>query len=64
MRSPSRWLAHTPMTEPRILEPLFKDLSAEVAALNRVVQGLIVHCAWLGSYEVDVSAFGPDRFGH
>jgi hypothetical protein len=59
MRSPSRWLAHTSMTEPAALEPLFKNLSGDVAVLNRVVQGLLVHCAWLGSYGADLSAFGP-----
>ena len=59
MRSPSRWFAHTSMTEPAALEALFRNLSADVADLNRVVQGLLVHCAWLGSYGADLSAFGP-----
>ena len=34
---------------PRILNAL---------VLNRVIQGLFVHCAWLGNYGTDPSAFG------
>ena len=59
MHSPSRWLAHTSMTEPATLAPLIKNLAPDVEVLNRVVQGLLVHCAWLGSYGADLSAFGP-----
>jgi transglutaminase superfamily protein len=59
MQSPSNWLVHTSMTQPAGLEPLFKNLPADVTVLNRVVQGLLVHCAWLESYGTDLSAFGP-----
>jgi hypothetical protein len=45
------------MTDPASLAALVEGLPDEITALNRVVQGLIVHCAWLGHYG-DSSAFG------
>lgn len=59
MRSLSRWLAQSPMTEPGERSSAFEVLPRDVASLNRVVQGLLVHCAWLGSYGEDPAAFGP-----
>jgi hypothetical protein len=43
------------MTDPAA--PL-AGLPVDAAALNRVVQGLFVHVAWLKHYDVYVSAFG------
>jgi len=59
MQPPSRWLAHTPMTEPAALAALFTQLPYDVAGLNRVVQGLLVHGDLLGKYGDDPAAFGP-----
>ena len=59
MQSPSRWLAHTPMTEPAAVALSFKRSSPDVAYLNRVVQGLLIHGEWLERYGHDLSAFGP-----
>jgi hypothetical protein len=56
-QSPGRWLVHTPMTDPASLAAPIEELPTEVAALNQVVQGLIVHCAWLSHYG-DSSACG------
>jgi hypothetical protein len=36
-----------------------EELPSEVADLARVVQGLLVHCAWLGLYAYDGTASGP-----
>jgi hypothetical protein len=55
---PSRWLAHSPMTEPAGLAAFGARLADEVAALNRVVQGLIIHCAWREHSGDDSGAFG------
>lgn len=55
---PGRWLAHTQMTDPADHAALIDRLPSEVAMLNRVVQGLVVHCEWLGQYGNDSSAFG------
>ena len=54
----SRWLAHTPMTDPAALSSSLEKLPSDVATLNRVVQGLLVHGEWLGKYGVDRSSFG------
>ena len=57
-QSLSRWLVHSPMTDPRSLAAVVEEgLPDGVTALSRVVQGLIVHCAWLDRYG-DSSAFG------
>jgi hypothetical protein len=58
---PNRWLLHSPLTDPAGLAALVERLPGEVAALNRVVQGLIVHCEWLEHYADDSSAFGNVR---
>ena len=57
-QSASRWLAHTPMTDPNGLVALVARLPGKIAVLNRVVRGLVVHCEWLEQYGVDRSAFG------
>ncbi|HTI80773.1 MAG TPA: transglutaminase domain-containing protein, partial [Acetobacteraceae bacterium] len=57
MSAPSRWLAHTPMTEPGAFEPLIKRLPADVAYLSRIVQGLLVHSEWLAAYALDPRAW-------
>ncbi|HEX3990731.1 MAG TPA: transglutaminase domain-containing protein, partial [Acetobacteraceae bacterium] len=44
------------MTEPAAL---FTRLPTDVAGLNRVVQGLLVHCELLDKYSDDPGAFGP-----
>lgn len=56
-QSPDRWRVQTPMTNPASLTALLEDLPDDIIALNRVVQGLMVHCAWLEHYG-DIAAFG------
>jgi len=59
MQSPTRWLAHTPMTEPDALTSSFTRLPPDVASLNRLVQGLLIHCDALWRYGENPGAFGP-----
>ena len=59
MQPPSRWLAHTPMTEPAALAALFTRLPQHITGLNRVVQGLLIHGDLVGKYGDDPAAFGP-----
>jgi len=61
MQLPSRWLAHTPMTEPAALESQIKNLPSDVASLNRVVQGLLVHAEWLAAYGLEPLSFDSPR---
>ncbi len=56
--SPSQWLAQTSMTDPSSYAALIDALPDDVPALNDVVQGLIIHCAWLEHYSNDSRAFG------
>ena len=53
-----RWLTHTPMTEPAVSAASLTRLPSDVADLNRVVQGLLIHSDLLEKYG-DPSAFGP-----
>ena len=47
------WLEQTPMTELGPLASEFRSLPADVASLNRITQGLLVHSEWLSAYGVD-----------
>jgi hypothetical protein len=56
MQRVAHWLRHTPMTEPGALALEFEKLPSDVASLNRLAQGLLVHSEWLSAYGVDASA--------
>jgi len=58
MPSPTRWLAQTPMTELAALSSSVERLPSDVADLGVVVQGLLIHSAWLGNYTDDPDVFG------
>jgi hypothetical protein len=58
MQPPSRWLAHTPMTDPGAPAAMFTRLPSDVTGLNRMVQGLLIHSELLGKYG-EPNAFGP-----
>jgi hypothetical protein len=55
-QSLDQWLVHTAMTDPAALADLIDGIPADVSALNHVVQGLIIHGAWLDHYAAS-SAF-------
>lgn len=59
MQSRARWLPQSLMTELGALPPVLIRLPSDVALLNRVVHGLLLHCEWLGKYDNDPDAFGP-----
>jgi hypothetical protein len=50
-----RWTGHSRMSDPAIYADSVAALPSDVSALNRVVQGLLVHSDWLGAYDVDES---------
>jgi hypothetical protein len=52
----SQWLGHTPMTEPAALKDQLKNFPSNVAFLNRIVQGLLVHSEWRAAYGIDPNA--------
>jgi Transglutaminase-like superfamily len=47
-----RWIGHSRMSDPADLASLIAELPSSVEALNRVVQGLLIHLDWLGAYSV------------
>lgn len=53
----TRWLQQSPMTEPGLVAAEFKDLPSDVASLNRMTQGLLVHSEWLSAYGLDPADF-------
>ncbi len=53
MCSIDRWTGHTPMSDPADHAPRLAGLPADIGALNRVVQGMLVHSDWLAAYELD-----------
>ena len=55
----AQWLRHTPMTEPGALALEFEKLPSDVASLNRIAQGLLVHSEWLPAYGIDSDTVRP-----
>jgi hypothetical protein len=49
----SRWTGHTPMSDPADHAPPLMSLPSDIGALNRVIQGVLVHSAWLAEYGLD-----------
>lgn len=48
-----RWAGHSRMSDPAKHAGSVAALPSGVSALNRVVQGLLIHSDWLGAYGVD-----------
>lgn len=57
MENIERWTGHSAMSGLGRYEGTAAKLPAGVAALNRVVQGVIIHTDWLHAYGVDPSRF-------
>ena len=57
MENPERWRPHGRMSEPGSGVLNFDELPADVAALCRIVQGVLIHSDWLAAYGVDESQF-------
>jgi len=52
-----RWIGQSAMSDPGRHKAAVAELPSSVAALNGVVQGLIIHTEWLSAYGVDESQF-------
>ena len=48
-----RWSDHTFMSDPGDHASAVADLRADIDGLNRVIQGVLVHSAWLAEYGLD-----------
>lgn len=47
------------MSEPGALASEFEKLPSDVASLNRIAQGLLVHSEWLSAYGLDSDTAAP-----
>jgi hypothetical protein len=52
MNGLERWFDHSRMSDPASHAARIAELPRDVGALNRVVQGLLIHVDWLGAYGV------------
>ena len=57
MESPERWRPHGPMSEPGNGALNFDRLPADVGALCRVAQSVLIHSDWLAAYGVSEAQF-------
>lgn len=48
-----RWTGHSRMSDPANYADCVAAVPSAVSALNRVVQGLLIHSDWLSAYGVD-----------
>ena len=55
-----RWIGHSPMSDPAGHAGLVAELPFGCRALNRVVQGLLIHIDWLGAYGVGCDQLRSD----
>jgi len=53
MPKPENWLRHSPMSEPASHAGAIGELPSGVGYLAAIVQGLLVHEAWLSAYRLD-----------
>ena len=54
-----RWIATDGMSDLEGFAALLDETPTNVAALSRIVQGLLVHCDWLPAYGLDESRVSP-----
>lgn len=52
MASPERWRSHNQMSDPGTGILGFDGLPADVTALCRIVQGVLIHSDWIAAYGV------------
>jgi hypothetical protein len=53
MENIERWTKHSPMSDPAGHAGAVAELPFDIAALNGIIQGLLVHCDWLTAYGLD-----------
>jgi hypothetical protein len=53
MENAERWTKHNLMSDPAGHIDLVAELPSDISALDRIVQGLLVHSDWLAAYGLD-----------
>lgn len=57
MENSERWRGHDPMSDPGAGPVGFDGLPADVGALCRIVQGVLIHSDWIAAYGVSEAQF-------
>ena len=52
-----RWADHSPMSDPAGHAVVIADLPSDIAILNGIVQGVLVHSDWLTAYGLDDACY-------
>src|SRR5262245_47929425 len=52
-----RWTLHTPLSDPMEHLGVISEFPSDIGALNRIIQGLLVHSDWLTVYGLDDAAY-------
>jgi hypothetical protein len=58
MTGVERWIEHSPMSDPSDFVATLARLPSDIDAINRTIQGLLIHTDWLTAYGVDEKSFG------
>lgn len=58
MTGVERWIEHSPMSDPGGFVSILTRLPPDIDAINRTIQGLLIHSDWLTAYGVDEKSFG------
>jgi hypothetical protein len=58
MTGVERWIEHSPMSDPSDFASTLARLPSDIDAINRTIQGLLIHTDWLTAYGVDEKSFG------
>ena len=58
MTGVERWIEHGAMSDPGDFASILTRLPSDIDAINRTIQGLLIHSDWLTAYGVDERSFG------
>jgi hypothetical protein len=62
MTGVERWIEHSPMSDSSDFAVTLTRLPSDIDAINRTIQGLLIHTDWLTAYGVkNPSARYPDK---
>jgi hypothetical protein len=53
MKDLERWIGHSLMSDPAGHAAAIADLSSDIGILNEIIQGVLIHVAWLTEYGLD-----------
>ena len=60
MNGVERWIEHGAMSDPGDFASTLTRLPSDIDAINRTIQGLLIHSDWLTAYGMDERAFSAE----